>query len=480
MTNFYRTGLFEMVSFRNVRLKRAGSLWLVTALLLASCAQQTQGPSTAGSAPIGTNTLNVADAAIAGGDPNMALSVSQSILATDAGNIQALEHEGDAYYALGRCPAAEAAYQRALQHDPKATTAETGLGRCLLKTDPHAAELAFTQAVQDDPGNADALNDLGIARDLQGNFGGAVDPYKKALLADPSLTAAEVNLGLSLALSGNGPGALQYLGPLATSQQATPKIREDYAAALVATGRNDEARQVLAIDLTPDQVNSAMEGFTNLIAQSQAPPPPAPQPPTVEQVPAPSPVAATPLQFAVTPPPAPAQPMPITAAAQPPALLAPIITPAPAPVSATVVTHQQTSTPSAPQVAAVAPKPAPAPIPGPPLISIPYADVVAAQSPSVASAPAPVVPASSMPAETGATVQLAALNSRPDAQREWDGVKGEQPALFRHKRPEIEPVTVGGKTLYRLRVGGFADKAAAAHFCGEVVAGGHPCTPANF
>ncbi|HUW79289.1 MAG TPA: tetratricopeptide repeat protein, partial [Acidocella sp.] len=250
-------------------MKKTPSAWLILSLLLAACAHT--GPQTSSSPqPIGPDTLNIADAAIAGGDPNMALSVSQSVLATDAGNVDALVHEGDAYYALNRCPAAMAAYQLALNHDPKATAAQTGLGRCLLKTDPRAAEAAFEQAVQDDPGNANAWNDLGIARDLQGNFAGAVEPYQKALLANPGLTAAEVNLGLSLALSGHGPEALQYLGPLATSQSATPKIRQDYAAALVATGRDKEARAVLAVDLPPDDVNKAMNGFSALIAQSQA------------------------------------------------------------------------------------------------------------------------------------------------------------------------------------------------------------------
>ncbi|HQT46282.1 MAG TPA: tetratricopeptide repeat protein, partial [Acidocella sp.] len=258
------------------------AIWLSSALLLAACAHSPQPavPSTAAEA--GPASLNVADAAIAGGNPTMALSVSQSVLQNDPGNVDALEHEGDAYYALDRCPSAMAAYKLALTHNPSATEAQTGLGRCLLKTDPHAAELAFDAAIQDDPGNADALNDLGIARDLQGNFAGAVDPYQKALLADPSMTAGEVNLGLSLALSGHGPAALQYLGPLATGPNATPKIREDYAAALVASGRHDEARQVLAIDLPPDQVETALNGFASVIAASQQPPPPpAPPAPTL-------------------------------------------------------------------------------------------------------------------------------------------------------------------------------------------------------
>ena len=274
----------------------APCLWPALALLLASCAT----PHTDAANPVGRTTLNVADAAIAGGDPSMALSVTRAILASAPENVDALIHEGNAYYALQRCPAADAAYQLALHYDPRATKAETGLGRCLLKADPHAAELAFTRALADDPNNADALNDLGIARDLQGNFAGAVVPYSQALLANPSMTAAEVNLGLSLALSGNGPEALQYLGPLATRQGATPKIREDYAAALLASGRQDEARQVLSVDLPPDQVRQAMRGFSRVIAQSQAALPTAPAP-AVTEAPVAS-VAATPLAPTITAP----------------------------------------------------------------------------------------------------------------------------------------------------------------------------------
>jgi Flp pilus assembly protein TadD len=295
-------------------------LCLGSFVCLAACAPEPGAPpgqAAAGQAPvaaaIGPATLNVADAAIAGGDPDMALSVSQSVLTSEPGNVDALIHEGDAYYALGRCPAAQAAYMLALKGDPKSTAAETGLGRCLLKTDPAAAEAALLLAVQDDPGNAAAFNDLGIARDLQGNFAGAVAPYQQALLAQPGMTAVEINLGLSLALSGHGAEALQYLGPLATGQGATPKIREDYAAALIAAGRPDEARDVLNVDLPPDQVQQAMDGFNAVIAAAQPPLPKgtAAAPPTAPQVSTAS-VTAAPL--------APAAPQPLMPAAKPPAL----------------------------------------------------------------------------------------------------------------------------------------------------------------
>lgn len=438
---------------------------LAAVLSLTACAhrQGQQADMSAPSGQVGPDTLNVADAAIAGGNPNMALSVSQSVLANDPNNVDALVHEGDAYYALDRCPAAMASFQRALKADSHSTEAEVGLGRCLLKTDPHSAEQAFMAAVQDDPGNANAYNDLGIARDLQGNFAGAVDPYQQALQNNPGLTAAEVNLGLSLALSGHGAEALQYLGPLATGQGATPKIREDYAAALVAVGRDDEARQVLSVDLTPDQVNQAMGGFSSLIAASiQNPPPPPPPAPTVPQVQT-APVATAPITQAA----------PVSTAPTP---LVPAASVAPAPVPATKPAPVSAALPaSAAPVNVNAAYVGPSPIPGAVSSSSGGAEAVAAPQ-AVAPAPVPVT------SSTGgnAAVQIASLNSQGAAQREWNKVSSSEPALFNGKSPDISQALVHGKTYYRLRVTGFDSKLDAAKFCAELSAAGSACTVANF
>jgi Flp pilus assembly protein TadD len=419
----------------------------------------------------------VADAAIAGGDPNMALSVTQSVLQSDPNNVDALIHEGDAYYALDRCPAAEAAYQLALQGDPKSTAAETGLGRCLLKTDPRAAEAALLMAVHDDPGNAAAYNDLGIARDLQSNFAGAADAYQHSLTADPTQTSTEVNLGLSLALSGDGADALQYLGPLATGQEATPKIREDYAAALVATGRLNDARQVLNIDLPPGQVDSAIEGFQEVIAAAQPPLPSqngqVAQPPTMPAVQTP-PVQAAPLAVA---------PAPATTA---------MTVPATAPMPAA---PELSYTPDNSTAAYTGPSPIPVTAsssdPGPGSNATP---TVPAANPSpippASAVQTPTAPASTVQAPTetdqatassgSITVQLAALNSQSDAEREWTEISSAMPNLFSDKQPEIQNATVNGKTFYRLRTGSFSTKADAEKFCSQVSAAGRSCEVARF
>ncbi len=215
--------------------------------------------------------MNVADAAIAGRDPAMALKVSQSVLERDPNNLDALYHEAAAYYAVNRCMDAIAAYKVALALKPDSSQAQLGIGRCLLKRDAARAEAAFMAAVADDPRNAAALNDLGIARDLQGHHRAAVEPYQQSLLIDPGNLSTEVNLGVSLALAGDGPDALEYLGPLAAGENATAKIRQDYALALVASGRMDQARQVLSVDLSPDAANTLIGVFTTTLAQAGQP-----------------------------------------------------------------------------------------------------------------------------------------------------------------------------------------------------------------
>lgn len=107
-------------------------------------------------------------------------------------------------------------------------TAQLALGRILLQTDPARAEHVFLAALAGSPRNADMLNDLGIARDLQGHHAAAQAAYRKALSAEPTLRAARINLALSLALSGEGSDALTMVQPIAASPSGAE--RADVAA----------------------------------------------------------------------------------------------------------------------------------------------------------------------------------------------------------------------------------------------------------
>jgi len=84
--------------------------------------------------------VGVAQAALRGGSPQIALQIAGSILARDANNDAVLIIQGEALTQLGRLDEAAASFSVALQHDAASVGAHIGLGRVRLASDPAAAE----------------------------------------------------------------------------------------------------------------------------------------------------------------------------------------------------------------------------------------------------------------------------------------------------------------------------------------------------
>ena len=109
-----------------------------------------------------------------------------------------------------------------------------------------------------------------------------------------------------------------------------------------------------------------------------------------------------------------------------------------------------------------------------------------AAAPPAVAAPAPVQHASAtavLPAADaprGTTIQLAAFESQQSAEQDWGKLAEKIPGLFDGHRPEVERAVVAGRTVFRLRTGGFANIAAATEFCGKVRAKGGDCSIAAF
>lgn len=163
-------------------------------LLLAAC----DGPILR-DLSLSASGLSVADAALRGGSAPVALDVVNRVLAKSPDNAAALEIQGDALTALGPYDAATVAFEHALREDPSSVRARVGLGRLRLRTNPEEAERLFLEVHMRNPRDTIALNNLGIARDLQGHHADAQMAYRQALGIDPDLNAAQINLALSLA-----------------------------------------------------------------------------------------------------------------------------------------------------------------------------------------------------------------------------------------------------------------------------------------
>ncbi len=95
-------------------------------------------------------------------------------------------------------------------------------------------------------------------------------------------------------------------------------------------------------------------------------------------------------------------------------------------------------------------------------------------------APAPV-PAAPAPVTTGDVgVQLASASDESAAAQIWAGLAKTMPDVLGSRQPEIIPTVINGNSVWRLRLGGFADAASAQAFCATVTARGASCTVAAF
>ncbi|MCX5613834.1 SPOR domain-containing protein [Bombella saccharophila] len=82
------------------------------------------------------------------------------------------------------------------------------------------------------------------------------------------------------------------------------------------------------------------------------------------------------------------------------------------------------------------------------------------------------------PAPASATlyeVQLAALQNEAQARQEWAHLRSRLPDLLGGREPILRTVERDGKHFIRLRVGGFADRAAARQFCVKLHAQAQAC-----
>jgi hypothetical protein len=83
-------------------------------------------------------------------------------------------------------------------------------------------------------------------------------------------------------------------------------------------------------------------------------------------------------------------------------------------------------------------------------------------------------------AASGMQVQLGALDSEQAAMTEWQRLSKRMPDLLGPRHPAVFRAEHDGKTIWRLRTGGFADIASATAFCSQVKSKGVGCAIASF
>jgi Flp pilus assembly protein TadD len=360
-------------------------------------------------------TLHVADAALEAGAPDMALRVAEIVLRRDPHDVAAMVAKGQALYAMGAADQARAIYRQAAAADPANPDAQIGLGRTLVRSDPHGAEVAFLAALAVQPDNVLALNDLGIARDMLGRHEEAQAAYRQALALSPESSDVQTNLGLSLALSGDRTGAMQTLQPVASAPEATAMQRADLAVAMARTGAAKPAAEVVP-SVQAARVDDAV-----------------------------APLAIHPAPVAVV--------HRETLAAKP---AAPVVVAGPAPVVdlATVKADASAVIPVA-SIPAVVER----------AVEVPVSSVVVMNPESV----------SPTKWSRGYYVQMGALDSVQGAMSAWGKLRARWPDLLAGRAPAVQQADVNQRTFWRLRTGIFADAGSANDFCIKMHVAGSGC-----
>jgi Flp pilus assembly protein TadD len=410
--------------------------------------------------------LLVAKAALDSGAPELALRVADLELAKKPNDASALVARGDALYALGRRDQAQMAYRAAIKIDPEASAAQVGLGRTLAQSDPRAAETAFLAALSREPDDVIALNNLGVVRDLQGRHADAQAAYSHAISVAPTSADVQINLGMSLALSGRTTEASRLLRGMASDPGVTQVWRKELVKALTLAGDGEWARQELPIDaLQPLQSKAAVAENTEPTSKeaslSVAAPDKRPQSSSTF---VPTESRGTEKQLGHITAPSELRQMPAVAPDPRQPVIASELRPVVSGVRDESAGKPVASSPEKPAEPSGVPEPAMRQfdaIAGPPdpldrfaVAAVPKSeDMFTSQTETVVD---------------DFYVQLASLTSEAGAFLEWDRLKRWLPQFLGNRDPTVTPAEARGRTYWRLRTFGFASSLEAKQMCREL------------
>ena len=233
-------------------------LLIAGVLLLAGC------QTTPKDEPETLSDATLAAIALESGDMRSAVQLYQQQLEKDPANPDLLLPLAKAYRALASPQLAEH-YLR--QTPESAQTAaiwrEIGLARLDQKHYATAAE-AFDKALVLAPRDVSSLNGLGVATSWLKQYDRSHRALLQALAMEPGNIRYTNNLALNHILCGQYEQAIRLLYPLYRQQRATAKIRSNLALALALSDREERAKQVLASDLSTDEIEQNLLFYRQL------------------------------------------------------------------------------------------------------------------------------------------------------------------------------------------------------------------------
>ncbi|MEO5495046.1 MAG: tetratricopeptide repeat protein [Sphingomonas sp.] len=344
-----------------------------------------------------------------------------------------------------------------------------------------SASTALTDSLSLSPGDGKVALNLALAQIAEGDWQGA-----RRTLDSNSGSIAVSDRGLAMALAGDPASAVDLMLPIARQPGADAKLRQNLALSLALGGRWQDAKVVAGMDLSPTETDKRIEEWAafarptgradqvaSLLGVTPAGDPGFPTALALN--------AATPVVAVAAVAPTPVAPTPVE-----PTSVAPKTVVEAAPVSAAVIAPFVASKPTVvfgARAEVVQPLPVKAFVTpsAKSVVTVPFKPGVAASSikpknfvkPMVATTTTPGASKVSVKPVVGKgnfVVQLGAYDSAGVARDGWARASRN----FSGYAPQGMPITVAGKTYYRLSVGGF-DEAGAKRLCSNYRAKGGKC-----
>jgi Flp pilus assembly protein TadD len=249
-----------------VMLRRMRCLVPPLCFALAAC--------TTGSPPRNPNLsaearLQVAEAADASGDSELAIATYTAAAADNPGNIDLQLRCADALARAGKIDEARKLLQERLRAHPN----QPDLTRALALVDLVAGRLPEAIAGLDrvlalNPDDTRALVDKAVALDLQRQHAAAQSIYRQVLARSPDDATTRNNLALSLMLEGQARQALETLAPMQSMDSTPQRLKINLGILYAANGNAERSRELLG-----DSVSQAdLLAVTHALAPASADP----------------------------------------------------------------------------------------------------------------------------------------------------------------------------------------------------------------
>jgi Flp pilus assembly protein TadD len=215
--------------------------------------------------------LEVAEAADAAGDSDLAISMYTAAAAREPSNIALQLRCADALARNGKVEQA----RELLTERLNTSSRQPDLIRALATIDlvagqPAKAIAGFDQVLAANPADIRALVDKAVALDLQGQHAAAQAMYQQALATAPNDAAVRNDLAVSMMLEGRSRQALETLAPLQDADTSPPRLKVNLGILYAATGDVERSRQLLGDRVSDGDLSKLTQALTTSSAEGEA------------------------------------------------------------------------------------------------------------------------------------------------------------------------------------------------------------------